>query len=86
MMTICPLYEQLVPQVVADPDKPPSIVVTTTSRNQWTDQHKTKVQTNAKTKYLLTYALRKSEYDKIISCDSITEIWDRLQVLHEETD
>ena len=41
---------------------------------------------NAKAKYLLTCALSKSEYDKIISCDSAKEIWDRLQVLHEGTD
>ena len=41
---------------------------------------------NAKTKYLLTCALSKSEYDKIISCDSAKEIWDKLQVLHEGTD
>ena len=41
---------------------------------------------NAKAKYLLTCALSKSEYDKIISCDSIKEILDRLQVLHEGID
>ena len=37
-------------------------------------------------KYLFTCALSKSEYDKIISCDSTKQIWDRLQVLHERTD
>ena len=41
---------------------------------------------NAKAKYLLIYALSKSEYDKIISYDLAKEIWDKLQVLHEETD
>ena len=55
-------------------------------RNQWTDQRKTKVQMNAKAKYLLTCTLSKSEYDKIISYDSAKEIWDRLQNLHEGTD
>ena len=30
--------------------------------------------------------LSKSEYDKIISCDSAKEIWDRFQVLYERTD
>ena len=33
---------------------------------------------NVKAKYLLTYALSKSEYDKIISCDSVKVVWDRL--------
>ena len=55
-------------------------------RNQWTDQHKTKVKMNAKAKYLLTCALSKSEYDKIISCDSAKEIWDRFQTLYKGTD
>ena len=41
---------------------------------------------NAMAKYLLTCASSKSEYDKIISCDSTKEIWDRLQVLYEGTD
>ena len=41
---------------------------------------------NAKAKYLLTYALSRSEYDKIISCDSTKEIQNRLQTLHEGTD
>ena len=41
---------------------------------------------NAKAKYLLTCTLTKSEYDKIISCDSAKEIWDRLKTLHEGTD
>ena len=55
-------------------------------RNQWTDQHKAKVQMNAKAKYLLACALSKSEYDKMISCDSTKKIWDRFQTLHEGID
>ena len=43
------------------------------------------MQTNAKAKYLLTCALSKSEHNKIISCDSAKENWDRLQNLHERT-
>ena len=38
---------------------------------------------NTKAKYVLTCALSKSEYNKIISCESAKEIWDRLQTLHE---
>ena len=40
---------------------------------------------NAKAKYFFKCALSKNEYDKIISCDSTKEIWDRLQTLHEGT-
>ena len=35
---------------------------------------------------IFSHVLNKSEYDKIISCDSTEEIWDRLQVLHESID
>ena len=73
-------------QVVVDPEQPPPIVVRTIPKNEWTNQHKTKVQMSAMEKYLLTCALSKSEYDKIIFCDSGKEIWDRLQVLHEGID
>ena len=66
--------EQLMPSMVADPDQAPPVVVKIIIRNEWTDRHKAKVQMNAKAKYLITYALSKSEYDKIISCDSTKEI------------
>ena len=56
-----PIIEQLVPHMVADDDQSPPVVVTTIPRTQWTDQHKAKVQMNAKAKYLLTCALSKSE-------------------------
>ena len=69
-----PTTEQPVPLVVADPDQPLLVVVRTIPRNQWIDQHKARVQMNAKAKYLLTCALSKSEYDKIILCDSTKEI------------
>ena len=75
-----PTLEQLMPSMVADPAPP--VVVKMIIRNQWTDRHKAKVQMNAKAKYLITYALSKSEYDKIISCDSTKEIQDRLHTLH----
>ena len=81
-----PTIEQPVPQVVANPDQPPLVAVRTIPRNQWTDQHKARVQMNAKAKYLHTYALSKSEYDKIISFDSAKEIQNGHQVLHEGID
>ena len=72
--------------MVADPDQAPPVVVKMILRNWWTDQHKARVQINAKAKCLLICALCKSEYDKIISYDPVKEIWDRLQVLHEGID
>ena len=37
-----PTVEQPVPQVVADLELPPPVVVRIILRNKWTDQHKTK--------------------------------------------
>ena len=62
------------PQVATDPDQPPPVIVRLVPRNLWTNQHKAKVKMNAKAKYLRTCASSKSEYDKIISCDSAKEI------------
>ena len=78
--------KQHVPHVVANPDQPPPIVVGVIPINQWTNQHKAKVQMNAKAKYLLTCALSKSEYNKFISCISAKKIQDRLQTLYEGID
>ena len=74
------------PCAVADLDQAPLVVVGVISRNQWTDQYRSKVHMNAKSKHLLTCALSKTEYGKIILCDSIKQIWDRLQTLHEGID
>ena len=60
--------------MVADLDQPPLVVVRELPKNQWTNQHTAKVQINAKAKYLLTCALSKSKYDKIISCDFAKKI------------
>ena len=78
-----PTIEQLVSYVVADPDQTPVVIVGVIPRNQWTNQYKAKFKMNAKVKYLLSCALSKSKYNKIISCDLAKEIWDRLQTLHE---
>ena len=45
-----PTIEQPVPQVATDPEQHPPVVVRTIPRSQWTDQHKTRVQMNAKAK------------------------------------
>ena len=81
-----PTTKQYVPHVAADLDQPPPVVLRLIPRHQWIDQHKAKIQMNAKAKYYLTCALSKSEYDKIIFCDSAKEIWDRLQTLYEGID
>ena len=43
-----PTIEQPVPQVVADPKQAPPAIVRTIPRSKWTNQHKARVQMNAK--------------------------------------
>ena len=69
-----PTIEQPIPHVVADLDQAPPVEIRVIPRNQWTDLYKAKVHMTAKAKYIFTCALSKSEYEKIISCDSAKEI------------
>ena len=57
-------YIPMVDQPPQQEGQPPQVAhQVAIQRNQWTNTQKAKVQLNAKAKYLLTYALSKSEYD-----------------------
>ena len=42
-------------------------------------------QLNAKSLNVLYYALDMNEFNRISTCSSIKEIWDRLEIIHEDT-
>ncbi|KAJ8765090.1 hypothetical protein K2173_010573 [Erythroxylum novogranatense] len=44
-----------------------------------------RIQLNSKAKFFLTYALSRSEYDKVHGCDTAKEMWDTLSIAHEGT-
>ena len=55
------------------------------SENEWDEYDKRMAQLNAKAMNLLYYALSASKFNRISTCSSTKKIWDRLEVIHEET-
>ena len=54
-------------------------------KNEWDENDKRLAQLNTKAMNLLYYALSASEYNRIFTCTSAKEIWDKLEVTHEGT-
>ncbi|XVF03502.1 hypothetical protein REPUB_Repub05bG0000500 [Reevesia pubescens] len=52
-------------------------------RAEWTTNDKTKVQVNFKAINTLHYALNLAEFNRISTCGSANENWDKLKVTHE---
>ena len=53
--------------------------------DDWDDQDMKKAELNAKAMNLLYCALDPNEFNRILTCNSAKEIWDRLEVTHEGT-
>ena len=53
--------------------------------NEWNEQDKRSAQLNAKAMNVLYCALDANEFNRISVCTSAKEIWDTLEVAHEET-
>ena len=53
--------------------------------NKWDENDERLIQLNAKVMNLLYCALSASKFNRISTCSSAKEIWDRLKVTHEGT-
>nr|XP_016442464.1 PREDICTED: uncharacterized protein LOC107767874 [Nicotiana tabacum] len=53
--------------------------------DEYTDEKMVVVQVNAKARNLLYNAISGEEYEKISSCDTAKEMWDKLEVTYEGT-
>ena len=60
-------------------------IVTLKPENEWNDSDRRMAQLNAKEINVLYCALSMNEFNNVSFCSSIKEIWDRLEVTHEET-
>ena len=60
-------------------------LVTLKLENEWDDNDRRMAQLNAKAITVLYYALSVNEFNRVSSHSSGKEIWDRLEVTHEET-
>ena len=54
-------------------------------RNEWTDTEMKKVQINFKAINTLHCALNLTKFNRILTCKSTKEIWDKLKVTHKGT-
>ncbi|GAV69438.1 UBN2 domain-containing protein [Cephalotus follicularis] len=50
-----------------------------------TDEDRKKVQLNAKAKHVIICALNSNEFNRVSSCATPKEMWDRLEVTYEGT-
>ncbi|GAV73237.1 LOW QUALITY PROTEIN: zf-CCHC domain-containing protein/DUF4219 domain-containing protein/UBN2 domain-containing protein, partial [Cephalotus follicularis] len=54
-------------------------------RSSYTDDDRKKVQLNAKAKHVIICALNSNEFNRVSSCATTKEMWDRLEVTYEGT-
>ncbi|GAV87348.1 DUF4219 domain-containing protein [Cephalotus follicularis] len=54
------------------------------SRIRYNEKEKVMLKLNAKAKHIIFCALSSNEFDRISSCESAKEIWDKLEDFHEE--
>ncbi|GAV74950.1 UBN2 domain-containing protein, partial [Cephalotus follicularis] len=54
-------------------------------RNTYNDDDRRRIQTNAKAKHIIICAINSSEFNRVSSCNSTKEMWDRLKVTYEGT-
>ncbi|GAV84135.1 UBN2 domain-containing protein, partial [Cephalotus follicularis] len=54
-------------------------------RSSYTDDDRKKVQLNAKVNHVIICALNSNEFNRVSSCATAKEMWDRLEVTYEGT-
>ncbi|GAV80231.1 hypothetical protein CFOL_v3_23692 [Cephalotus follicularis] len=52
-------------------------------RTRYNDEDRKKVQMNAKAKHIIICAINSNEFNRVSSCLSAKEMWDRLEVTYE---
>ncbi|XP_019246518.1 PREDICTED: uncharacterized protein LOC109226178 [Nicotiana attenuata] len=75
------------PLLQSKPEKKPERQVSTKTLDidDYTDEHMAIVQINSKSKNLLYTAISGEEFEKILSCGTAKEMWDKLEVTYEGT-
>ncbi|GAV68366.1 zf-CCHC domain-containing protein/DUF4219 domain-containing protein/UBN2 domain-containing protein, partial [Cephalotus follicularis] len=75
--------------IVDDPNLPTVTLkngdVVPKPRNLYDDNDRRRVQVNAKAKHIIICAINSNDFNKISSCISTKEMWDRLEVTYEGT-
>ncbi|MQM09186.1 hypothetical protein Taro_042052 [Colocasia esculenta] len=72
-------------QPIAFPVEEGDLLVTN-EKDKWTEDDKKKISLNCKAKSILCCALSKKEFNRISSCKSAMEMWEKLRITYEGTD
>ncbi|MQM01112.1 hypothetical protein Taro_033861 [Colocasia esculenta] len=74
-------YEYQIWSIVEEGD-----LLVTNEKNQWTDDDRKKISLNCKVKSILCCALNKKEFNRVSTCKSAMEMWEKLRITYEGTD
>ncbi|MQL79697.1 hypothetical protein Taro_012144 [Colocasia esculenta] len=61
-------------------------MLVTNEKAQWTDDDRKKISLNCKAKSILCCALSKKEFNRVSTCKSAMEMWEKLKITYEGTD
>ncbi|MQL79575.1 hypothetical protein Taro_012013 [Colocasia esculenta] len=61
-------------------------LVVLNNRENWTEDDKKKISLNCKAKSIVCCALSKKEFNRISTCKSAMEMWEKLRITYEGTD
>ncbi|MQM02157.1 hypothetical protein Taro_034929 [Colocasia esculenta] len=56
------------------------------SRQNWTDDDRTKISLNCKAKSIMCCALSKKEFNRVSACKTAKDMWETLKLTYEGTD
>ncbi|GAV79216.1 UBN2 domain-containing protein, partial [Cephalotus follicularis] len=59
--------------------------IITKPRSSYNDEDRKRVQMNAKAKHIIICAINSSDFNRVSSCISANEMWDRLELTYEGT-
>ncbi|MQL71743.1 hypothetical protein Taro_004082 [Colocasia esculenta] len=61
-------------------------LLVTNEKAQWTDDDRKRISLNCKAKSILCCALSKKEFNRVSTCKSAMEMWEKLKITYEGTD
>ncbi|MQM10854.1 hypothetical protein Taro_043752 [Colocasia esculenta] len=61
-------------------------LLVTNKKDKWIEDDKKKISLNCEAKSILCYALSKKEFNRISTCKSAMEMWEKLRITYEGTD
>ena len=74
-----------IPTIVNESTSETNVSALEKPRDQWFEEDRRKIQYNPKAKNIITSTLGIDEYFRVSNCSNAKEMWDTLQLTHEDT-